>query len=190
MTAVRARAIGCGARLPDRVVTNDDLAKTIDTSDEWISTRTGIRQRHFAAEGELTSDLAIEAAREALSTAGVEGAQVDMIVLATATPDQTFPATATRVQHAIGMTNGFAFRRAGGLRRFAYAMATADNFIRAGQAKTVLVIGAETFSRIMDWSDRTTCVLFGDGAGAVLLRAEESAGRALGPGRTGHPAAL
>jgi 3-oxoacyl-[acyl-carrier-protein] synthase-3 len=176
----RSVIVGCGAHLPAKILTNDDLAKLVDTSDEWIQQRTGIQQRHIAADGELTSDLAIAAARKALEHAGITGADLDLIVLATTTPDQTFPATAATVQAKLGMGNGAAFDVQAVCSGFIYALATADNFIRAGQAKYALVIGAETFSRILDWSDRGTCVLFGDGAGAVVLKAEpasEDAGR-------------
>jgi 3-oxoacyl-[acyl-carrier-protein] synthase-3 len=173
---IRSRIVGVGAYLPERVVTNDDLAKIVDTDNEWIVERTGIRQRHIAAEGQFTSHLAIAAAERALVAAGIAGADVDMIVLATATPDNTFPATATRVQAAIGMTHGFAFDVQAVCSGFIYALSVADSFIKSGQVKTALVIGAETFSRILDWNDRSTCVLFGDGAGAVVLRAEEGAG--------------
>lgn len=173
---IRARAIGCGGYLPERMVDNVELSRQIDTSDEWIKTRTGIEQRHFAADGELTSDLAIAAAKRALDHAGVAASDVDLLIVATATPDRTFPATATRVQHAIGMTGGFAYDVQAVCAGFVYALTTADALIRTGQAKTAIVIGAETFSRILDWSDRTTCVLFGDGAGAVVLQASESDG--------------
>ncbi len=172
----RSIVAGCGAYLPERVVTNDELAKRVDTSDEWISQRTGIRQRHIAADGELTSDLALAAARQALSRAGVEGSDLDIIVLATATPDNTFPATATRVQAGLGNRTGAAFDVQAVCTGFIYALAMADNMLRLGQAKTALVIGAEVFSRILDWEDRTTCVLFGDGAGAVVLKAGEGEG--------------
>jgi 3-oxoacyl-[acyl-carrier-protein] synthase III len=176
--AFRAQVLGCGGYLPERVVTNADLAKTLDTSDEWIVQRTGIRQRHVAAPGEYTSHLAIEAARRALAASGVAPGEVDLIVLATSTPDNTFPATAARVQAALGITAGAAFDVQAVCTGFVYALATADNFLRAGQAKTALVIGAETFSRILDWKDRGTCVLFGDGGGAVVLRAVPSNGSA------------
>lgn len=169
----RSVVIGCGSYLPERVLTNAELSKLVDTSDEWIQQRTGIQQRHIAAEGEKTSDLALVAAQRALSAAGISAADLDLIVLATATPDETFPATATRVQSALGMVHGAAFDVQAVCTGFIYALNVADNFIRVGQAKTVLVIGAETFSRILDWEDRTTCVLFGDGAGAVVLRADE-----------------
>ena len=172
----RSVILACGAHLPARVVSNEELARQVDTSDEWITERTGIKERRIAAEGELTSDLAIAAARDALGRAGLAGPDIDLIVLATATPDHTFPATAVKVQAAIGMTGGMAFDIQAVCSGFVYALATADNFLRLGQARTALVIGAETFSRILDWEDRGTCVLFGDGAGAVILRAEEGAG--------------
>ncbi len=173
---VRSWVAGCGAYLPQRIVTNAELADRLRTSDDWIAQRTGIRQRHVAADGELTSDLATNAAEAALSSAGLTGDDIDLLVLATTTPDHTFPATATKVQARIGMTRGAAFDIQAVCSGFVYALATADNFIKAGQAKTVLVIGAETFSRILDWNDRGTCVLFGDGAGAVVLRAGEGKG--------------
>ncbi len=173
---VRSVVAGCGAYLPERVMTNAEIAKIVDTTDDWIVQRTGIRQRHIAADGERTSDLALAAARDALAKAGIPADEVDLIVLATATPDETFPATATRVQSELGMTRGAAFDIQAVCSGFIYALNVADNFIRLGQAKTVLVIGAETFSRILDWTDRTTCVLFGDGAGAVLLRAGDGDG--------------
>lgn len=173
---IRSVVQGWGAYLPEKVLTNDDLAKIVDTSDEWITKRTGIRERHIAAEGEMTSDLATHSAKQALDCAGISGAEVDVIVLGTATPDETFPATATRVQEQIGAHSAYAFDIQAACSGFVYSLALADNFLRLGQAKTVLVIGAETFSRILDWQDRTTCVLFGDGAGAVVLRAEEGAG--------------
>jgi 3-oxoacyl-[acyl-carrier-protein] synthase-3 len=167
----RSQIAGCGAYLPQRCVSNAELAARLDTTDEWIATRTGIRQRHVAAEGELTSDLATEASRAALAAAGLGAESVDLIVLATATPDLTFPATATRVQANLGITRGAAFDVQAVCTGFVYALAIADNFLKAGQFETALVIGAETFSRILDWNDRGTCVLFGDGAGAVVLRA-------------------
>ncbi len=182
MSVRRSLLAGFGSYLPDQVMTNDDLSKIVDTSDEWVSERTGIRRRHIAAEGQATSDLALHAARAALDSAGADPAEVDMIVLATATPDETFPATATRVQDRLGMVRGAAFDIQAVCSGFIYAMATADNFIRAGQAETVLVIGAEVFSRILDWTDRSTCVLFGDGAGAVLLRAGEGQGTSADQG--------
>lgn len=173
---IRSVVVGCGSYLPARVLTNADLAKMVDTSDEWIIERTGIRQRHIAAEDEKTSDLALNAAKAALKHAGMTPDDIDLIVLATATPDETFPATACRVQAGLGMTHGFAFDVQAVCSGFVYALATADNFIKAGQARAALVIGAETFSRILDWTDRTTCVLFADGAGALVLKAEEGKG--------------
>jgi len=167
---LRSQIVGSGCYLPSRIVTNNELAATVDTSDEWIVERTGIRQRHIAAEGETTSDLATAAATAALQAAGLTGADVDLLVVATATPDNTFPATATKVQRRLGMTGGAAFDVQAVCSGFIYAMAVADNFIKAEQARTAVVIGAETFSRILDWEDRGTCVLFGDGAGAVVLR--------------------
>jgi 3-oxoacyl-[acyl-carrier-protein] synthase III len=176
--AFRSQILGCGGYLPKRVVTNGDLAKSLDTSDEWIVQRTGIRQRHIAAPGEKTSDLALHAARAALASAKIAPEEVDLIVLATSTPDNTFPATAARVQAGLGIKRGAAFDLQAVCTGFMFALATADNFLRAGQTKTALVIGAETFSRILDWQDRGTCVLFGDGAGAVVLRGMPSNGSA------------
>jgi 3-oxoacyl-[acyl-carrier-protein] synthase-3 len=173
---LRSQVIGCGAYLPSRIVTNHELSQRVDTTDEWITTRTGIKQRHIAAEGELTSDLGLQAARRALASAGIAAQDVDCIVLATTTPDETFPATATRVQSRLGITSGFAFDVQAVCSGFVYALAVADNFLKLGQARTALVIGAETFSRILDWNDRSTCVLFGDGAGAVVLRAAKTNG--------------
>jgi 3-oxoacyl-[acyl-carrier-protein] synthase III len=170
---LRSRIIGCGAYLPQKVVTNADLAARLETSDDWIRQRTGIVQRHIAADGELTSDLATRAAEATLAQAGFQARDLDLIVLATSTPDLTFPATATRVQANLGMTRGAAFDLQAVCSGFVYALAVADNFLKAGQAQSALVIGAETFSRILDWEDRNTCVLFGDGAGAVLLQASE-----------------
>ncbi|MFN3076387.1 MAG: beta-ketoacyl-ACP synthase III [Alphaproteobacteria bacterium] len=172
----RSRIVGCGGYLPERVVTNAELAARIDTSDEWIVDRTGIRKRHVAAEGEFTSHLAIRAGERALAAAGLSGSDLDLLVVATATPDNTFPSTATRVQAALKMMSGAAFDVQAVCSGFLYALSVADNFIRCGQSRTALVIGAETFSRILDWNDRNTCVLFGDGAGAVVLRAEEQPG--------------
>ncbi|MGB0551819.1 MAG: beta-ketoacyl-ACP synthase III [Alphaproteobacteria bacterium] len=172
----RSQIIGFGSYLPKNVVTNTDLARKIDTSDEWIRKRTGITQRHIAAEGELTSDIAEHAARAALDNAGVSSDEIDLIVLATATPDNTFPATAARVQSKLGIRRGAAFDVQAVCAGFVYALATADNMIRLGQAETALVIGAEVFSRILDWEDRGTCVLFGDGAGATVLRGSDAAG--------------
>ncbi len=173
---IRSIVAGCGAYLPQRVVTNDELAKHVDTSDAWIVERTGIRQRHIAAEGEKTSDLAIAAAQRALKAAGEKASQLDLIVLATCSPDETFPATAARVQAALGANKAAAFDVGAVCSGFVYALATANNFIRMGQAQSALVIGAETMSRLLDWNDRSTCVLFGDGAGAVVLRAGSGRG--------------
>ena len=172
----RSAVVGCGAYLPERVLTNHDLAKMVDTSDEWIIQRTGIRERHIAAEGEVTSDLAVAATKRALASCGTKADDVDLIVVATATPDYTFPATATRVQAKLGITRGAAFDIQAVCSGFIYGLNVADNFIRLGQADTALVVGAETFSRILDWKDRSTCVLFGDGAGAVVLKAVEGEG--------------
>jgi 3-oxoacyl-[acyl-carrier-protein] synthase-3 len=170
---IRSVIRGSGSALPARVVTNDELALQVDTSDEWIRERTGIAQRYIAGEGETTASLATAAARAALADAGIDAAEVDLIVLATATPDQTFPATATLVQDALGCNGGAAFDIAAVCTGFLYAFGTADSMIRTGMANCALVIGAETFSRILDWEDRTTCVLFGDGAGAMVLVAED-----------------
>ncbi len=171
--ALYARVIGWGGYLPEKVLTNDDLAKQIDTSDEWIFSRTGIRQRHIAAEGELTSDLAVKAAIAAMDRAKITADDVDMIILSTVTPDNTFPATAARVQAKLGIKGGAAFDIGAACAGFIYASSLANNYIKTGYAKTILVIGVETFSRIVDWEDRTTCVLFGDGAGAVIYQAHE-----------------
>ena len=173
---IRSVVQGCGAYLPERVVTNDELAKRMETSDEWIRQRTGIRQRHIAADGEFTSHLATKAAQRALDHAGLQASNLDLIVLATATPDETFPATATTVQKALGMTKGAAFDLQAVCAGFIYGMSVADSLIKNGLAGTAMVIGAETFSRILDWNDRGTCVLFGDGAGAVVLRGEQGGG--------------
>jgi 3-oxoacyl-[acyl-carrier-protein] synthase-3 len=172
----RSVVLGVGAYLPARVMGNEELSRTVDTSDEWIRERTGIGQRHLAAEGETTSDLATAAAHEALARAGVRPQDLDLILVATSTPDHTFPATATAVQAKLGAGGCIAFDLQAVCAGFTYALATADNFLRVGQARTALVIGAETFSRLLDWSDRGTCVLFGDGAGAIVLRAEQQAG--------------
>ena len=172
----RSTVAGCGAYLPERVMTNADLAEIVDTSDAWIQQRTGIRERRIAADGETTADLGTRAARRALERAGFEAGDVDLLILATATPNETFPATATQIQAEIGMNNGAAFDVQAVCAGFIYALAVADNFLRLGQARRALVIGAETFSRILDWTDRATCVLFGDGAGAVVLDAVESNG--------------
>ncbi len=176
MNTVRSVVLGVGGYLPEKTLTNADLVRMVDTSDAWIRQRTGIAERHIAADGEVTSDLAAAAARVALDRAGVPADAIDLIVLATSTPDNTFPATAVTVQEKLGMTTGAAFDVQAVCSGFVYALTTADAMIRAGQAKTVLVIGAETFSRILDWTDRATCVLFGDGAGAVVLAAEEQPG--------------
>ena len=170
---LRARIVGTGSALPKTRVSNEDLAQRVDTSDEWIVARTGIRFRHIAQDGETTSTLATDACQKALKAANVEAGEVDLIILATATPDQTFPASATKVQAALGIDDCIAFDVAAVCSGFLYALSVADSMIRAGAARTALVIGSETFSRILDWEDRTTCVLFGDGAGAVVLRAEE-----------------
>jgi len=169
----RAVILGTGSALPRRCVTNAELAQTIDTSDEWIVERTGIRTRYLAGEGETTSSLATDAARRAIDAAGIDAAQIGLIILATATPDQTFPASATIVQTALGIDDCVAFDVQAVCSGFLYALAVADSMIRGGAAEYALVIGSETFSRILDWEDRTTCVLFGDGAGAVVLRGEE-----------------
>ena len=173
---VRSRMAGVGACLPAQAVSNHDLAKRVDTSDEWIVQRTGIRERHIAAPGEMTSDLAIHAARAALANAHIDADTIDLIVLGTSTPDQTFPATAVTVQHALGISQGAAFDLQAVCSGFVYALSIADSMLRCGKHKRALVIGAETFSRILDWNDRTTCVLFGDGAGAVVLEAQEQPG--------------
>lgn len=179
---IRAQVRGLGHYLPERVVENDWFTTFLDTSDEWIRSRSGIERRHFAAEGQATSDLAIRAARAALDDAGLAPDDIDAIVLATSTPDLTFPATATMVQAGLGMTRGFAFDVQAVCAGFIYAMTNANALIVSGQAKRVLVIGAETFSRIMNWEDRGTCVLFGDGAGAVILEAAEGDGTAADRG--------
>jgi 3-oxoacyl-[acyl-carrier-protein] synthase-3 len=173
---IRSHVIGCGAYLPKNVLTNHDLAKRVDTSDEWIRTRTGISERRIAGPGEKTSDLAFKAAHTALTNAGTAAGELDLIVCATTTPDETFPATATKLQARLGMTRGAAFDVQAVCSGFIYALAVADNFIRCGQARTVLLVGADCMSRILDWNDRTTCVLFGDGAGAVVLKAGQGDG--------------
>ncbi|MCH8138172.1 MAG: beta-ketoacyl-ACP synthase 3, partial [Proteobacteria bacterium] len=175
---VRSVVTGCGAHLPRRVVTNDELARSVDTSDEWIYERTGIRERRIAAEDEKTSVLGAAAAEAALQSAGEAAENIDLIVLATTTPDETFPATATQVQALIGATKAVAFDVQAVCSGFIFSLAVADSFIQTGRAETALVIGAETFSRIVDWQDRDTCVLFGDGAGAVVLRAKKTNGDA------------
>lgn len=173
---IRSVVQGCGAYLPERIVTNDELARKMDTSDEWIRQRTGITQRHIAADGEFTSHLALKASERALAHAGVKAADLDLIILATATPNETFPATATVVQKELGMTKGAAFDLQAVCAGFVYGVSVADSLLKAGMASTALVIGAETFSRILDWNDRGTCVLFGDGAGAIVLKAEQGQG--------------
>ncbi|NVD38426.1 ketoacyl-ACP synthase III [Ensifer sp. HO-A22] len=173
---IRSVVRGFGAALPKRVVTNQELESKVDTSDEWIVQRTGIRQRYIAGEGETTASLGEAAARAALDNAGLTAADLDLIILATSTPDNTFPATAVNIQNRLGMHHGAAFDVQAVCSGFIYAVTTADAYIRGGLAKRVLVIGAETFSRILDWSDRTTCVLFGDGAGAIILEAQEGEG--------------
>ncbi|MCR9236043.1 MAG: ketoacyl-ACP synthase III [Alphaproteobacteria bacterium] len=172
MLKQRAVVAGVGSYLPERVMTNDDLSKIVDTTSEWIVQRTGIERRHIAAEDQNTSDLATIAANRALEDAGVSAQEIDLIIVATSTPDNTFPATAVAVQHNLGNQTGYAFDVQAVCSGFVYAMTIADSFIRAGNAGTILVIGAETFSRLLDWTDRTTCVLFGDGAGAAVLRAQ------------------
>lgn len=171
--SIRSEIIGCGSYLPERILTNDELAEELDTSDEWIVARTGIKQRHIVADGELTSDLAFKAAHNAVEHADVDAANLDLVILATATPDKTFPATATKVQSMLGLNNGAAFDVQAVCSGFIYGLSIADNFIKTGQAKTAVVIGAEAFTKLLDWEDRSTCVLFGDGAGAVVLRGFE-----------------
>lgn len=173
---LRSRIIGIGSFLPDHISTNDDMAKIVDTSDEWIVERTGIRVRHFAEENMSSSVMAIKAAEQALNSAGLTGDDLDLIVLGTVTPDKTFPATAAYVQAGLGMKHGCAFDVVAACSGFLYALKTADNMLRLGQAKTALVVGVETLSKITDFKDRNTCVLFGDGAGCVILKAEESEG--------------
>ncbi len=168
----RSVVLGVGAYLPERCVSNAELSRTVDTSDEWIVQRTGITQRFFAAEGETTSQLATHAARAALEAARCGARDIDLVIVATATPDYTFPATATQVQAALGLTTGVAFDLQAVCSGFVFAIATADKFLRSGSHRRALVIGAETFSRLLDWNDRTTCVLFGDGAGAIVLEAQ------------------
>ena len=167
--AIVSRIIGTGSHLPEKIVTNDDLSKKVDTSDEWIFDRTGIRERRVAKEGETTSIIALQASENALDAAGIPADGIDVIILATTTPDNTFPSTATKVQAMLGMSHGYAFDIQAVCSGFIYALSVADGMIRAGQAKRILVIGAEVVSRILDWTDRSTCVLFGDGAGAVVL---------------------
>lgn len=178
----RSVIIGCGSYLPEKAMKNAEFEEFIDTSDEWIVQRTGIQQRHIAAKGETTADLAEAAARKAMEAANVTAGDLDLIILATSTPNNTFPATAVEVQHRLGMRHGAAFDTQAVCSGFVFALTTADQYIRSGQSKRVLVIGAETFSRILDWEDRTTCVLFGDGAGAVVLEAQEGEGDATDRG--------
>ncbi len=181
-TAIRSCVRGVGSALPARVVTNDELAKTVDTSDEWIQQRTGIKQRYVAGEGETTSTLATAAAKGALKAAGLAPSDIDLVIVATSTPDYTFPAVATQVQANLGIHEGAAFDMQAVCSGFVYAVTTADKFLRSGSHKRALVIGAETFSRLLNWSDRTTCVLFGDGAGALVLEGVESDGALSSPG--------
>lgn len=176
MAVIRSVVRGIGAYLPKRILTNDELSAMVDTSDEWITERTGIKSRHIAADDEFTSDLGIAAAKQALIRSGIDPIDVDLIICATATPDRTFPSTAVRIQHGLGVTKGAAFDIQAVCSGFVYGLTTADNFLKAGQSRRALVIGAETFSRIIDWEDRSTCVLFGDGAGAVLLEAQPQMG--------------
>ena len=179
MPLIRSVITGCGGYLPETVLTNEDLTKIVDTTDEWIVERTGIRERRIAAEGELTSDLGTAAAEQALERAGIDARDIDLIVLATSTPDNTFPASAVSIQANLGIEQGAAFDLQAVCSGFVYALSTADNFLKSGQFKRALVIGAETFSRILDWEDRGTCVLFGDGAGALVLEARKLNGAGL-----------
>ncbi len=176
MTVLRSVVLGCGSYLPGRILSNDELARSVETTDEWIVQRTGIRERHIAAAGELTSDLALHAARAALANAHVEPSSIDLIVVATSTPDQTFPATAVSVQAGLSITHGAAFDLQAVCSGFVFALSVVDDMLKSGNYRRALVIGAETFSRILDWSDRTTCVLFGDGAGALVLEAQPASG--------------
>ena len=184
MNSPKLRSVvrGVGSYLPQRIVTNAEMATIVDTSDEWIQQRTGIRQRHFAADGETTSMLATKAAERALEMAGLTGADIDLIIVGTSTPDYTFPATATQVQANIGAHHGVAFDLQAVCSGFVFAVTTADKFLTSGSHRRALVIGAETFSRLLDFEDRTTCVLFGDGAGAIVLEARESDGKLTSPG--------
>ena len=176
MAVIRSVIQSVGAYLPQRRLTNDDMAKIVDTTDEWITERTGIKARHIAADNEKTSDLGYAAAKQALDRAGMQPSDIDLLICATATPDRTFPATAVRIQSMLGIETGAAFDIQAVCSGFVYGLTTADNFLKAGQFKRALVVGAETFSRILDWKDRTTCVLFGDGAGAVVLEAVAQSG--------------
>jgi 3-oxoacyl-[acyl-carrier-protein] synthase III len=176
VSVVRSHVLGCGAYLPAKVLTNSDIAKFVDTSDEWIVERTGIRRRHVVSEGETTSDLAYAASIQALERAGVSVDEIDLVIVATTTPDDTFPSVATKIQARLGMTRGAAFDVQAVCSGFIYGLSVADSFIRGGQANTVLLVGAECMSRLLDWGDRSTCVLFGDGAGAIVLRAAKGEG--------------
>jgi 3-oxoacyl-[acyl-carrier-protein] synthase-3 len=176
VTVTRSVVLGCGSYLPQRTLTNDELSRLVDTSDDWIVQRTGIRERHIAADGETTSDLGIAAARAALEAAGIDAQAIDLIIVGTSTPDNTFPASAVAIQAGLGIHHGAAFDIQAVCSGFVYAMATADGLLKSGVHKRALVIGAETFSRILDWTDRGTCVLFGDGAGAVVLEAQQQDG--------------
>jgi len=176
VTTTRSVVLGCGSYLPSRTLTNSELSRMVDTSDEWITQRTGIRERHIAADGETTSDMGLAAARAALAAAGVDAQSIDLIVLATSTPDNTFPASAVQIQAGLGITRGAAFDLQAVCSGFVFGLATVDGLLRTGAFKRALVIGAETFSRILDWTDRGTCVLFGDGAGAVVLEALQQPG--------------
>jgi 3-oxoacyl-[acyl-carrier-protein] synthase-3 len=182
VAVIRSVVRGVGAYLPKRIVTNAEMSKLVDTSDEWIVERTGIRQRHIAADNEITSDLAIAAAKQALVRAAIDPVDIDLIICATTTPDRTFPATAVKIQSGLGVTKGAAFDIQAVCSGFVYAMATADTFLRTGQFQRALVVGAETFSRLLDWTDRSTCVLFGDGAGAVVLEAIPQSGQSTDRG--------
>ena len=176
MSVIRSVVLGCGSYLPSRVVTNSDLSRMVDTSDEWITQRTGIRERRIAAEGETTSDMGVKAARAALAAAGVDAQSIDLVVLATSTPDNTFPASAVVIQAALGINQGAAFDLQAVCSGFVFSLATVDSLLRTGGFKRALVIGSETFSRLLDWTDRTTCVLFGDGAGAVVVESQSQPG--------------
>jgi 3-oxoacyl-[acyl-carrier-protein] synthase-3 len=176
VSVIRSFVLGCGAYLPEKILTNAELASRVDTSDAWIVERTGIHRRHIARDGETTSDLAFHAAQDALKDSGIDASALDLVIVATTTPDETFPSVATNVQARLGMNRGAAFDVQAVCSGFIYGLAIADNFIKAGQAKTILLIGAETMSRILDWNDRGTCVLFGDGAGAIVMQAGKGAG--------------
>jgi 3-oxoacyl-[acyl-carrier-protein] synthase III len=176
VSVIRSVVLGCGSYLPSRVVTNSDLSRTVDTTDEWITQRTGIRERRIAAAGETTSDMGIKAAQAALAAAGVDAQSIDLVVLATSTPDNTFPASAVVIQAGLGITQGAAFDLQAVCSGFVFSLATVDSLLRTGAFKRALVIGSETFSRLLDWTDRTTCVLFGDGAGAVVVEAQPQPG--------------